>query len=186
MKYLIELLVLAAITFILIFISTFNIANSTLKEKVKRSWAGIILMLPIISLIGGIFFLLFQLVVMLLGVNIYFLDVFIIGLYGVLILFVGDFLSKIIISNVTSGILSRKYSAEELTEKEMFTIYESHEKTIKIWSYILMFLISLLIYTVIMKLSVNEINTMFIGIISLINTLGYILFFRRKTSVVAE
>ena len=179
MKYLINVLVLLVLIFIALLVITYQITNEKISKKIKIVVKNIIYMIPVISLIGGILFLLFEIALSTIESNEYYLDVFIVAIYGVFIMLLGDYISKIILRQISVSIFSRKYGGEKLTYKEMREIYRKNQDSLLLWNYILIFIICGILYSLVTEVILLETNLLIIIIFSLITTISYWILFRK-------
>ncbi|WP_288221616.1 hypothetical protein [uncultured Clostridium sp.] len=180
MKYLINVLVLLILIFISLLVITYQITNEKISKKIKIVAVNMIYMMPVISLIGGILFLLFEIALSVIKFNeYYYLDVFIVAIYGIFIILLGDYISKIILRQISASIFSRKYGGEKLTHKEMREIYRKNQDSLILWNYILIFIICGILYSVVTEIILLETNLLIIIIFSLITTISYWILFRK-------
>ena len=183
MKQIIALLIFIVLIYFALLISTLKIKGFNFVSKMKRAFKGMIFMLPIVSLIGGVFFLLFELTIKIMKLEIYFFDVFFIALYGVLIIFVGDFISKILVLRLSSNIFSKKYDGENLNQETMNEIYDKNKFSLDLTNYIFIFVISFILYLLTEICLSIKINLIFVSVASLTNVVFYKIFFRNQKNI---
>lgn len=190
MKYIILFLSVIAIIFLTSFIFSmiFN-GKESIGKKLKLSSIIMLGILPLFSFIGTTLFLFFKAIVLLLKLNIDNFKTLLIAIIGVLIVFVGDFISKNIVTAIAVQMVSKKYSAEELSQDEMIEIVNEKQKGMKIWTVIIMFVSSLLLYLLVMKLISVQYTWTFLAILAIISTICYEIIFRlnlRKQNQVSK
>lgn len=181
MKYVITTVLLILISFIstLVTMSLIN-KEDKLKENFKATSVFMVLTLPIISLVGGILFLIFKLIAVIIKVQASTFAIFIIAITGVFSIFICDFITKKIIIGMSTKYFSIKYKNKELTEKEMMIILENKQKVFNTYSLIIMFCINIIIYFIVMIATSVEYTATFLIIISIISLLTYKLLFRNN------
>lgn len=181
MKYIISLVSLIVITFLIILLFfTITNKNNSFKGNLKRSYMFMLVVVPIVSLVGGLLFLLFKLITMLLPVTIETFDIFIVAITGVFIIFVSDIISKSLVSRMVSTVFYNKYKSQDLSENDVMNIAKENQKLFNTWVVVVMFLGTFALYTAVTLLMSIPFNLAFITIISVCNILGYKLFFRSK------
>ncbi|MEG1483248.1 hypothetical protein [Clostridium sp.] len=183
MKYLISTVLLIAISFISILI-TMSLINkgAKLKDNFKATSLFMMLTLPIISLLGGVLFLLFKLIAIVVKLQASTFEVFIISMVGAISIFICDFITKKIMIGISTKYFSSKYKNKTLTESEMMTILENRQKTFDIYSLIIMFFINIAIYFILMNVISIEFTNVFLIAISIINLISYIILFKGKSN----
>lgn len=152
MKYLISVILLIVISFISILV-TMSLINkgAKLKDNFKSTSLFMILTLPIISLLGGVLFLLFKLIaIIIINLQASTFEIFIISMGGAISIFICDFITKKIMLGISTRYFSSKYKNKELTEKEMMTILEKKQKSFDSYSLAIMFFINAGMYFILM------------------------------------
>ena len=107
-------------------------------------------------------------------------NIFIISIIGVFIIFICDLISKQLVGVLAPIVFANKYKDENLNEKEMIKIIEKSQNKLNIITFLLMFIISCLLYMLIMKIIAVDFTLGFLIIISALNLLSYKIFFRRS------
>jgi len=179
MKYLISIILLISISFgsILITMALIN-KGANLKTNLKSTSVFIIITLPIISLVSGILFLIFNLIAIIIKLQANTFEIFIIAIVGSFSIFIGDFLTKKIMIGMSTKYFSSKYKNINLTEKEMMNILDNKQKVFNIYSLIIMFFIDIIIYIIVMSTMSISYNYIFLLIISIISLITYKVLFK--------
>lgn len=183
MKQIIALIIFIVLIYFVLLISTLKIEGFSFSNKMGRAFKGMMFMIPIVSLIGGVFFLLFELIIWILKLKIYFFDAFLIALYGVLIIFIGDFIIKISVLKFSSSFFAKKYGGENLNQETMNEIYDKNKFVLNVLNYVLMFVISFVLYFLILISLSVKINLIFLCLSSLTNLIFYKIFFRNQKNI---
>ncbi|MBP1890540.1 hypothetical protein J2Z53_002140 [Clostridium moniliforme] len=181
MRYVALVILLLSIMFLCIFTFTIFInRKNSVNKNLKITIMMMTVTLPIISLVGGTLFLTFKLVEVIMPINISTFNIFIISIIGVFIIFICDLASKQLLATLAPIIFANKYKNENLNEKEIMEIIEESQKKINIITLIIMFIITCILYMLIMKIIDVDFNLIFLTIISLSNLICYRIFFRRS------
>lgn len=179
MKYLISIILLISVLFgsILITMALIN-KDSNLKTNLKSTSVFMIITLPIISLSSGILFLIFNLIAIIIKLQVNTFEIFVIAIVGSFSIFIGDFLTKKIIIGISTRYFSSKYKNINLTEKEMMSILDNKQKVFNIYSLIIMFFIDVIIYIIVMSTMSISYNSIFLLGISIISIITYKVLFK--------
>ncbi|MBU3137920.1 hypothetical protein KPL39_16890 [Clostridium gasigenes] len=181
MKYLIAIVLLIVISFISILV-TMSLINKDdkLKDNFKASSVFMVVTLPIISLVGGILFLIFKLIAVIMKLQASTFAIFIVAIAGAVSIFICDFITKKIMIGISTKYFANKYKNKELTEKEMMIILENKQKTFNIYSLVIMFCINMIIYFMVMIATSVDYTATFLIIISMISLFTYKVLFRKN------
>lgn len=181
MQYIILTLGIILFAFVgtLVFTSVIN-KNKTIKENMKYAFMILLFAAPIFLLVGGSLFLAFKLISTLVSIDISNYQLFVIAISGVFIIFIGDFISKKITTSIAVNALSKKYEGKELTEDQMTEILNKSQKSMREWMIVMMFITSIVLYMITMTIVSIEFTWVFLILISSINILSYLMFFRVK------
>lgn len=178
MKYIISIGMLLFLIFISLLIITWSINNKVVSKKIFIALSNTINTIPKILFIGGILFIFFQTMFNIIDIKEYYLDVFIVSLYGVIIIFVGEYISGVILRKL-SHVCCKRYSNINLTNEEMISIYKKNKKSIILWHYILSFIICAILYSIVIEFILSQ-NTLLITVLmTLISVVGYWIFFKK-------
>lgn len=182
MKYLISIILLILISFtsILITMALIN-KDSNVKSNLKSTSVFMVVVLPIISLVGGTLFLIFKLIAIIMKLQATTFEIFIMSIIGALSIFIGDFLTKKIMLGVSTKYFSNKYKNTTLTEDEMMNILEKKQKVFNMYSLLIMFGINIIIYLATMVTMAVAYNYIFLIIISIISLITYKILFRSNS-----
>lgn len=181
MRYVALVILLISIMFVCMFTFTiFMNRKNSLNKNLKITIMMMTVTFPIISLVGGTLFLTFKLVEVIMPVDISTFNIFIISIIGVFIIFICDLISKQLVGVLAPIVFANKYKDENLNEKEMIKIIEKSQNKLNIITFLLMFIISCLLYMSIMKIIAVDFTLGFLIIISALNLLSYKIFFRRS------
>ncbi|MGL5381402.1 hypothetical protein [Clostridium sp.] len=181
MQYIILTLGIILFAFVgtLVFTSVIN-KEKALKENMKYAFMILLFAAPIFLLVGGSLFLAFKLISMLVSIDISNYQLFVVAISGVFIIFIGDFISKKVTTSIAANTLAKKYEGKDITEKQMMEILNKSQKSMREWMLVMMFITSTVLYMLIMSLVSIEFTWVFLILISSINILSYLMFFRVK------
>ncbi|NFO10092.1 hypothetical protein FDB29_03020 [Clostridium botulinum] len=180
MKYFNFILLGFILSFSTIYIYNIFALKSTGKENLKVSLLLILFSTPIAICILIAMSLFLKLANWTLPVEISNYKIFIVSFASVFVIFIGEFIIKIFLSGTISSHFTRKYKNENLSEKQMLNIIREKHRIIEIMKFILMFLISCVIYGVLLSI-LNVIGIIFIVITSsLITSILYFFMFKSK------
>ena len=178
MKYLINVVIILILLGIVVSIITWK-NNKNLINKMKITFINTVSIIPKVLLSGCILFVIFEIILKSLKINEVFLDILIISIYGVIIVLLGDYISRIIIKRISHNNVCKEYGGRTLTEKEMKEILNGNQKGFFYWNYILNFLISGLLYSLITEFILSETNLLIIILMSLTSIIFYGTLFKR-------
>jgi hypothetical protein len=180
MKYAIFILFAVILVFSTVYIyNTFTLKDKG-KENLKVSFLFLLLSMPIAICICIITFLSLKCLGWILPVNISNYKIFIMSFASIFIIFSGESIIKMILSSMISSFFEKKYKNSNLSQNEMINLINEKHIAIEMLKMLSMFLISFIAYIIILKiLSVeNVIITCFI--VSVVNSLIYIVMFKSK------
>ncbi len=180
MKYFNFILLGFILSFSTIYYKCIFALKSTGKENLKVSLLLILFSTPIAICILIAMSLFLKLANWTLPVEISNYKIFIVSFASVFVIFIGEFIIKTFLSGTISSHFTRKYKNENLSEKQMLNIIREKHRIIEIMKFILMFLISCVIYGVLLSI-LNVIGIIFIVITSsLITSILYFFMFKSK------
>ena len=179
MKYVITLLatILVVLIFSFVLTSLLNKGKS-FKENLKITFMFTVVMLPIIVLLPVSLFATFKASAAMLSLEVSNYQLFLLAILGLFIIFICDFISKQVITSIGTNMLYKKYENQDLSEEKMMEIISEKQVNVKIWSIIIIFLTSVILYIPSMAIISIEFTGLFLVIISIINILTYQIFFR--------
>lgn len=184
MKYLISIILLISISFtsILITMALIN-KDANIKSNLKSTAVFMVITLPIISLVSGILFLIFNLIAIIISLQANTFEIFIISIVGAFSIFISDFLTKKIMMGIVTKYFSNKYKNINLTEKEMMNILDNKQKIFNMYSIIIMFFIDVIIYIIVMSAMSIVYDYVFLLIISIISLITYKVLFKKNIMI---
>lgn len=179
MKYIINIVIVLDLLFIGLLITTWQVNNKKIMKKLKIVLLNTIHIIPMFLLSGGILFIIFVSIFNMLSINEFFLDILIVSIYGVLIVYLGDYISKVIIKKISFNNFTKGFMGKSLSEEEKNEIVRNNQKSFFYWTYILNFLISGLFYSLIIEIMLNESNLLIVVLMSLTSVMFYETIFKR-------
>ncbi|WP_195971547.1 hypothetical protein [Clostridium thermobutyricum] len=185
MGYLFFFISFIIITFLgtMIFSSVIN-KDKDMKSKIKFSMMLLSFILPIVSIVSCILFLVFIIIKSIMGVDINNFNLLIISMLGVVIIFSGEILSKKIVAEIAAKKLFQKYKEIELSEEEKFNIVTKIQEKYRKISLVIMGIINMICYLAILSIMRIEASLIFIALLSIVTLIAYVLgmsFGKRKS-----
>ncbi|WP_252249942.1 hypothetical protein [Clostridium sp. ZBS13] len=168
------------LSFSTIYIYNIFALKSAGKENLKVSLLLILFSIPIAICILIVMSLFLKLTNWILPVDISNYKIFIVSFASVFVIFIGEFIIKTFLSCTISSHFTRKYKNKNLSEKQMLNIIREKHRIIEIMKFILMFLMSCIIYGILLSI-LNVIGIIFIVMVSsLITSILYCFMFKSK------
>jgi hypothetical protein len=176
MGYLLFFLSFIIITFIgtMIFSNVVN-KEKNMKSKIKFAIMLLSFILPIVSIVSCILFLVFIIIKSIMGVDINNFNLLIISMLGVIIIFSGEILSKKIVAEIAAKKLFKKYKEIELSDEEKLNIVTKIQEKYRNISLVIMGIINMICYLVILSIMRIETSLIFIALLSLVTLIAYVL-----------
>ncbi|WP_315081066.1 hypothetical protein [uncultured Clostridium sp.] len=180
MQYFNFILLGIVLSFSTVYVYNIFALKSAGKENLKVSLLLMLFSAPIAICILIVMSLFLKLANWTLPVEISNYKIFIVSFASVFVIFIGEFVIKTFLSGTISSHFTRKYKNENLSEKQMLNIIREKHRIIEIIKFILMFLISCVIYGALLSI-LNVIGIIFIVIASsLITSILYFFMFKSK------
>ncbi|MDR5588859.1 hypothetical protein [Clostridium aquiflavi] len=180
MQYFNFILLAIVLSFSTIYIYNIFALKSAGKENIKVSLLLMLFSTPIAICILIVMGLFLKLANWTLPVDISNYKIFIVSFASVFVIFIGEFIIKTFLSGTISSYFNRKYKEKNLSEKQMLNIIREKHRIIEILKVILMFLISCIIYWVLLSI-LNIIGIIFIVMVSSVIT-SMLYFFMFKSN----
>ncbi|AOR24479.1 hypothetical protein [Clostridium taeniosporum] len=183
MKYVNFILLATFLAFSTMYIYNIFILKSAGKENLKVSSLLMLFSIPIAIFILIVMSLFLNLTNWILPVYISNYKIFIISFVSIFTIFIGEFIIKIFLSNTVSSYFNKKYKSGNLSENKMMEIIRNKHNIIEIFKFILMFTISLAVYSVLFKI-LGIIRMIFIIIlVSIVTSILYFFMFKSNKNL---
>lgn len=180
MQYINFILLTFILAFSTIYIYNIFILKNWGKENLKVSSLLILFSIPIVIFIFIVMGMFLNLATWILPIEISNYKIFVTSFVCVFIVLIGEFIIKCFLSRIISNHFEKKYKDNKLSENEMINIIKNKHNIIELLKFILMYITSIVIYTLLFNiLGIVSIAIMVI-LSSVITSIIYLFMFKSK------
>lgn len=180
MQYINFILLTTLLAFSTIYIYNIFILKNAGKNNLKVSSLLILFSIPIVIFIFIVMGLFLNLASWILPIEISNYKIFVTSFVCVFIIFIGEFIIKTFLSKVVSSHFERKYKDNKLSQNEMMNIIKDKHNTIEIFKFMLMFIISFVVYTLLFNVLGIASMMLIIILSAIITSIIYFFMFKSK------